>query len=581
MRLSLLQCALLLRCGVECLVQRNSSSSTRPTARTANGTYQGRHLPRFNQDLFLGIPFANAPRLKTPTSLNITWSGNRDASVYGPTCYGFGSNPLLNLTQSEDCLNLNVIRPSGTSNHDKLPVLVWIYGGGFRQGASADPMWNLSYISDTAVQNKQPIITISINYRLSFLGFPAGRQVANAGVANLALKDQRMALQWIQENVGAFGGDAAKVTIWGESAGGISVAYQIMGYGGNGGTDLFQAGIMVSGYPVGAFSPGYASDAQYQLQYNAIVKNANCTGSLDTLDCLRKAPLSSIYPYEDSISTSSWAPVIDGDFIRGAPFLELQKGNLARVPIIVGCNSDEGLFVASLLNQTIDSPERLHVILDSVFPGAYNSTLDRLLELYPEGGPAPPYVLPSDYPWCEAMEAINLACGSQWRRFAAIVGDFFAMASRRLTSEQWARLGIPIYSFRFDTDPTEIPLVNWIGLGPGFSTHGAELAYEFELPPGFTTPLNFYPPVKNVSTHVALSHAIVSKWISFAYTGGDPNAVAIQGVPKWPDYGTSAENMVFNATDANFNVHVELDTYRAERTTFMNAHSLELGLAAP
>lgn len=187
-----------------------------PTAHISNGTVNGRYLPGFDQDLFLGIPFANAPRLANPTPLNDSWTTPFDASSYGHTCYGFGSNQLLPSIkdyQSEDCLNLNIIRPSGLKSETKLPVLVWIYGGGWSQGSSADPMWNMSYIVQTSVENGQPIIGVSINYRLSFLGFPSGREPLAAGVTNLGLKDQRIAMEWIQENIQAFGGDARKVTI--------------------------------------------------------------------------------------------------------------------------------------------------------------------------------------------------------------------------------------------------------------------------------------------------------------------------------------------------------------------------------
>lgn len=184
-----------------------------PTAQISNGKVVGRHLPSFDQDLFLGVPFANARRLANPTALNETWTSPFDASANGPTCYGFGSNQLLPLSQSEDCLNLNIIRPSGVKPDRQLPVLVWIYGGGFRQGASADPMWNMSYIVKTSVENDQPIIGVSINYRLSFLGWPSGKEPMEAGVTNLGLKDQRIALEWIQENIYAFGGDPQKVTI--------------------------------------------------------------------------------------------------------------------------------------------------------------------------------------------------------------------------------------------------------------------------------------------------------------------------------------------------------------------------------
>lgn len=184
-----------------------------PAAHVINGSIVGRHLPSFDQDLFLGIPFARVPRLDNPLPLNDSWTSPLEATTYGPTCYGFGSNQLLALQQSEDCLNLNVIRPSGVSENEKLPVLVWIYGGGFRQGSSADPMWNMSYMVQTSVENGQPIIGVSINYRLSFLGFPAGKEVLTAGATNLGLKDQRIALEWIQENIRAFGGDPKKVTI--------------------------------------------------------------------------------------------------------------------------------------------------------------------------------------------------------------------------------------------------------------------------------------------------------------------------------------------------------------------------------
>ena len=122
--------------NVHALGHPTSSRSITPTARVTNGTINGRHLSSFNQDLFLGIPFANAPRLANPSPVNETWDSPFDASAYGATCYGFGSNQLLpgiNTSQSEDCLNLNIIRPSGVDLKKPLPVLLWIYGGGYRQ----------------------------------------------------------------------------------------------------------------------------------------------------------------------------------------------------------------------------------------------------------------------------------------------------------------------------------------------------------------------------------------------------------------------------------------------------------------
>jgi hypothetical protein len=163
-------------------------------------------------------------------------------------------------------------------------------------------------------------------------------------------------------------------------------------------------------------------------------------------------------------------------------------------------------------------------LLQSKFPFASNATLNSILEAYPIDAPAPPYSLPIDYPWCNAMNKAHLACGTQHRRGAAILGDNFAHASRRNMAQTWAKLGLPAYTYRFDTNPTAIPIFYWIGLGPGFALHGSELAYEFGLPGGFTTSLDFYPPVKNISTHIHVSHEMNKRWIAFAYSG-NPNTV--------------------------------------------------------
>jgi len=490
-----------------------------PIAEICNGTLRGRYLPEFHQDLFLGVPFANAPRLDNPTSLTKKYN-SLDASSYGTTCYGFGTNTLLNLTQGEDCLNLNVVRPSGTTYHSRLPVLLWIYGGGFNQGSNADPMWNLSYVVQTSVQNKQPVIAVSINYRLSFLGFPGGKQSIDSGITNLGLKDQRIALHWVHENINAFGGDPEKVTIWGESAGAISVADQLIAFGGKD-EGLFRGAIMVSGFTTG-INPGLASDTQ--KGYDAIVANANCTNAISTLECLRTAPLSAIYPFENTAGT--WRPVIDGDIIRRAPFYELVNGNVVRVPILLGENSDEGLFLSWTLAPFVNGFNTTSDVVNSMrfaFPGLRNTTIDAILATYPEEGPAPPYSVPIDYPWCAAMAQAKLPCGNQYRRAAAFLGDIVFHSGRRLMADAWDKFGLDAYSFRFDTAPTTFPIVYWNNLGPGFAEHGTELAYEFGLPAGYTSPPRFYPPVRNVSSHIAVSHAMVSKWVAFAYTG-DPNS---------------------------------------------------------
>jgi carboxylesterase type B len=121
-----------------------------------------------------------------------------------------------NLVFGEDCLTLNVARPS--ESKEALPVAVWIYGGGFASGSSAWPVYNLSWVVNASQAANKPIIVVSLNYRLGVLGFLPGSELAAEGNVNLGLLDQRLALQWVQENIAAFGGDPNRVTVFGESA---------------------------------------------------------------------------------------------------------------------------------------------------------------------------------------------------------------------------------------------------------------------------------------------------------------------------------------------------------------------------
>ncbi|CAK4000325.1 Hypothetical predicted protein [Lecanosticta acicola] len=538
-----------------------------PTAKIRNGLVKGLHLETFDQDIFLGIPFAEAPRLDNPRPINMTWNETFDATHFGPACYGFGSNIDLNLTQSEDCLNLNIVRPSEYFER-ALPVLVWVYGGGFTQGSNADPMMNLSYIVQTSVENQQPSIAVSINYRLSFLGFPGGNVSLEAGISNLGLKDQQIALQWIQQNIRAFGGDPKRVTIWGESAGGVSVGLHLISRGGKGSEGLFRGAIMSSGTVVGAGNP----KSPYALNgdYDQIVDHAGCANTTNTLQCLRAVPIEAIYPFERIVSYSG--PVIDGDFIQREPLLELNDGNVHRVPIVLGANSDEGLFVVNLLGSPNDEAA-LRKLCQTALPGLSNSTIGALLTAYPSDGPAPPYTLRSDFPWCTAVQAANISdCTPLYRRTAAILGDFFADLGRRMVSQRWPEA---VYSYRFVADSTSIPITYWKGLGPGFANHGTDIAYGFRLPGNFTTSIHYYPPVKPTPGHEGLSRVMASRYISFVH-GLDPNAVALPSVVSWPRYNDKQVNYVFNVSpEDHIDIHLEPDTYRERGIGIWMTHAFE------
>jgi carboxylesterase type B len=273
-----------------------NARSTGPTAKTRNGTHAGVHMPQFSQDAFLGVPFAHAPRLDLAQSLNESWHGTRNATAIAPSCAGFGSNNPQ-LEQVEDCLNLNIVRPAGIKHNAKLPVLVWIYGGGFHEGSINDPKFNTSYIIQTSVRINKPVIVVAISYRLSAMGWLFSIEVQNKGVTNLGLRDQWKALKWIQENIAGFGGDPDNVTIWGQSAGAFSVGWLTLAYGGNN-SGLFKRAIMVSG---SSFGNSNGNLIEAQTAYNNIANSTGCYYAIDSLQCLRDCKSTSLpYPSQSS-----------------------------------------------------------------------------------------------------------------------------------------------------------------------------------------------------------------------------------------------------------------------------------------
>lgn len=165
------------------------------------------------------MPFAQPPlgdlRLRQPQSLNSTWTGTRNATVYQPECIGYGSDQwVLGNHISEDCLSVNVIRPAGVDTTAKLPVAVFFNPGGWFEGGNSDPRNNMSFIVQQSMEMGSPFVAVSPNYRLSLFGFLYSQEVVDAGITNLGMLDQRLALYWVQENIEAFGGDPTKVTIW-------------------------------------------------------------------------------------------------------------------------------------------------------------------------------------------------------------------------------------------------------------------------------------------------------------------------------------------------------------------------------
>ncbi|KAK5120499.1 hypothetical protein LTR85_006154 [Meristemomyces frigidus] len=539
--------------------------SSTPTVTIKNGTISGEYMAAYNQDYFLGVPFAQPPvgelRFRNPQSINTTYNGTLEATSYAPECVGYGGDQI-GYPVSEDCLYLNVIRPAGYEN-ESLPVGVWIHGGGLFEGGTRDERYNLSFIVDNSVQIGKPIIGVSIAYRLTAWGFLQSQEVSGSGNTNMGLRDQRLALHWLQENIGAFGGDTEKVTIWGESAGAASVGWHITAYNGRD-DGLFRAGIMESGNPVAYFN--YRTVQQYQPLYDAIVANTSCQNATDTLDCLRHVPYATLNTILNTTTFDTvFQPIVDGDIIARWSSLQLAEGAFLKVPIIDGANTDEGTaFGPTGINTTQDFVTALSANTSQASIGA--PFAPGILAAYPDV--CSDWVPPSPEVPCNVTYPEPY--GAEYRRSAAYFGDVVMIANRRGACEAWTANGVPAYSYRFNTIPAGLP---WeIGV-----THFQEVAFVFDNTNGlgYNAAHSSVNPFANKSeSYTELAKLMSSSWASFIYDLNPNNFTGRHaGTPDWPVYSDGAQNIVWDANATEL-AYPEPDTFRESGIRWILDHAL-------
>lgn len=338
----------------------------------ANGTLEGIADKSSGVRSFKGLPFSAPPvgdaRWKPPQPVK-NWPGVRKADQFGPRCMQrpiFGDMNFRSNGMSEDCLYLNVWTPAKTGN-EKLPVLVYFFGGGFVAGDGSEGRY------DGESMAKKGIVAITVNYRLGVFGFFAHPELTKESPqrasGNYGLFDQQAALKWVQQNIAAFGGDPQRVTIAGESAGSIAVSAQMASPLSK---NLIAGAIGESGSILGALAAAPLAD----VEQNG-VKFATAIGA-PSLASLRAMPAEQLLEATAKPGLPRFSPTVDGYFFPKSPFDIYAAGEQAHVPLLAGVNSEESGYFA-VLGREQPTVENYRKALERLYPGKG----EEVFKLYP------------------------------------------------------------------------------------------------------------------------------------------------------------------------------------------------------
>ena len=474
-----------------------ANAETALQVRTAAGMLEG--LDASGVRTFRGIPFAGPPvgerRWRAPAPAP-TWTGVRRATAFGPRCPQgpiFG-DMVFRDDPSEDCLYLNVWTPARAAD-GPLPVMVWLHGGGFQAGSASEPRQDGERLS------RRGAVIVGINYRLGVFGFLAHpaltREAGDRASGNYGLLDQVAALEWVRDNIAAFGGNPGNVTIFGESAGSFAVSALM---GSPLAQGLFHRAIGESGAYFTA-GPGTLALRPLGDAERTGVEFAKSAGA-ESLAALRATPADEILKASLGGPMLRFAPILDGHVLPRDLFDVFAKGDQAKVPLLAGWNEDE---------------VRAGIVLGKMRP-----TAKRFAEQVRARYGAHAEALLNAYPAATDGEAVESA--------AALAGDMFVGFATWKWIEMHAATGrAPVYRYSFDRDIPVAPGTTINGVAATARDIGARHAGEIEYVFGT---LDSLPDVPWEEADRRLSDQMMAYWVNFA-RAGDPNASSL---PSWPAY---------------------------------------------
>lgn len=455
-----------------------------------SGTYTADHQVR----QFRGIPFAAPPvgdlRWQPPQPV-AKWKGVRDATQFGPRCmqaHIYLDMRFRDAGPSEDCLNLNVWTPTNAKK-GRLPVMVWIFGGGYMAGGTSEPRQDGQYLAH------RNVVVVSMNYRLGIFGFftlPAlATESPHHAAGNYGLEDQNAAIKWVQKNIENFGGNPDNITIFGESAGSFSVSTLMASPLSR---DRFQKAIGESG---GAFHSGGLPYRSLQETEQKNAEFAEAAFGTDDLTRLRKIPAGELLKEtmaEERTNHTRFNPVVDGWFLPESVPAIYAAGEQAHVPLLAGWNADEARADVLLAKPPVTAESFKNQV-----EAQFGVNAKELLKLYPANTDA---------------EAVRSAGDLANARF--IVFSTWCWINAQVRTGD-----APVYHYRLDLAPP-VDKFHPIKIG---AFHSDDIEYVFGT-------LDSRVDAKMRPEDYKLSNEIEAYWANFARTG-NPNG---PGLPNWPTY---------------------------------------------